>query len=262
MLKEDAMPHQSPRFDLNGLPTRPFTVTQEILYKVPRDWVKTPETQTRTELLEKRRKEFIPDITYDVDGDGFVDHKDMAIAKMFDKNKDGILDENERKEMQKAFRDGTMEKYIWGLDQGGSGKHPRIIQKKGRFITEGNYENKSHSKNSSDANSYKTLTIIREAAKNEIQERAAAASEKWFESHPTKIEYIPYRIYNPAPQFQTLTEKKKKLAKDAREKIGLSERTDINDYSKDPKFAYVHNPQHSSLKEFKMERRQKMVGNI
>ena len=262
MLNENAIPHQSPRFDINGLPMRPFTVAQAPQYRVPREWNKTPETRTRTELLEKRRKEFIPDITYDIDGDGFVDHKDMAIAKMFDKNKDGILDEHERSEMQKAFRDGTLDKYIWGLDQGGSGRHPRIIQKKGRVFTDGNYEKQSQCKNKSDGNYNKTLTIIRETAKNEKKEKAAEASEKWFESHPTKIEYVPYRIYNPAPQFKTITEKKQKIASEAREKIGLSERTDINDHSKDPKFTYVHNPQHSSLKEFKTSRKQKTVANI
>ena len=41
---------------------------------------------TRTQLTENRRKEKIPHISYDLDGDGFVGGRDYIIAKQFDKD--------------------------------------------------------------------------------------------------------------------------------------------------------------------------------
>lgn len=43
-----------------------------------------PEKQTKTKLLEYRKKEAIPDISYDLDGDGFVGGRDYVIARRFD----------------------------------------------------------------------------------------------------------------------------------------------------------------------------------
>ncbi len=47
--------------------------------------------KTRTELLEARRKERSPDISFDLDGDGFVGGRDYVISKIFDKDGDGKL---------------------------------------------------------------------------------------------------------------------------------------------------------------------------
>jgi hypothetical protein len=39
----------------------------------------------------QRKTEQIPHISYDLDGDGIVGGRDMVIAKIFDKNKNGKL---------------------------------------------------------------------------------------------------------------------------------------------------------------------------
>jgi len=43
-------------------------------------------------MLEKRKYEAIPDPSYDLDGDGKVGGQDLVISRIFDKNKDGVLD--------------------------------------------------------------------------------------------------------------------------------------------------------------------------
>ena len=43
-----------------------------------------PKKMTRTELLELRKKEAIPDISYDLDGDGYVGGRDYVVARRFD----------------------------------------------------------------------------------------------------------------------------------------------------------------------------------
>lgn len=57
--------------------------------KIPTWWSKPDiteeEKQSRTKLIEKRRRESVPHISYDLDGDGFVGGRDLVIAKKFDK---------------------------------------------------------------------------------------------------------------------------------------------------------------------------------
>ena len=47
--------------------------------------------KNKTELDVKRKQERMPDISYDLDGDGYVGNKDYVLAKCFDKDGDGRL---------------------------------------------------------------------------------------------------------------------------------------------------------------------------
>jgi len=60
--------------------------------------------KTRTELLEARKKERMPDISFDLDGDGFVGGRDYVISKLYDKDGDGKLNADERKAADEAVR--------------------------------------------------------------------------------------------------------------------------------------------------------------
>lgn len=65
------------------------------------DWWAQPNTEnikTQKGIMEQRRKEFLPDPTFDLDGDGIVGGRDLVLAKRFDKDKDGRLNTGERKE--------------------------------------------------------------------------------------------------------------------------------------------------------------------
>lgn len=241
--------HKSPRFDINGLPTRPFTVTS---YSVspPVHWLHSAETKTRSELIKKRKQEFIPDITYDIDGDGFVDHKDMAIAKMFDKNKDGVLDDDEKAEMKKAISSGIMEKYIWGLDNIGPGRHPRYIQRDGKVINE-------NSLNSFEKKEAKTCRGIKLKAKQENQARAEDILNNWIEKHPRQLVYTQHKNRHE-PEFKTFTEKKQRERDEARRSQGLIGPTDVKDV-KEVGYTYVEKPPVSAFTEFKAKRKQKIV---
>lgn len=76
----------------------------------------------------------MPDITYDLDGDGSVNERDFALAKMFDKDGDGKLNHEEYKAAIKALEEGFEGKFMWGIEQSGSLKeHLRILQKRGKI---------------------------------------------------------------------------------------------------------------------------------
>jgi hypothetical protein len=252
MIKEPQTIYRSPRYDINGFPTRPYTVTDQNEHRYPREYLTTPQVKTRTELLQKRKKELIPDISYDIDGDGYVGHNDMVIAKIFDKNNDGILDPSEKQEMQNAINAGLMDKYVWGLDKIGVREHTRTIQKQGKILKEGFYDNSKKPET-------KTLNTIKQLAKNEMRAKAIELSDRYFNNNPSKLEYIQSASYNTGTKHKTPGEKKDEIKKLARQKIGLSEPTDIKDYSKEPKYEYVQTPQISGFTDFKLARKQKMV---
>jgi hypothetical protein len=92
--------------------------------------------KTRTILLQERKQEKRPDITYDLDGDGVVNQRDLALAKHFDKDGDGRLNTAERDTALKALRDEGFEtRFMWGLEQtGGLKEHIRVMQKRGKVL--------------------------------------------------------------------------------------------------------------------------------
>jgi hypothetical protein len=54
-----------------------------------------PKSKTRTELLERIKKSSRPDISYDIDGDGFVSQEDFKLSKIYDIDSNGILESEE-----------------------------------------------------------------------------------------------------------------------------------------------------------------------
>ena len=98
---------------------------------------------TRSKLLESRKKEPRPDISYDLDGDGSVSHKDLFLAKQFDLDRDGKLNQTERKNAEEAIANGFEEKFLFGLDRAGLNddirstkkiNYIRVLQKEGEII--------------------------------------------------------------------------------------------------------------------------------
>ena len=58
----------------------------------------------------------MPDISFDLDGDGQVGNRDLVIAKLFDKDKDGKLNAQERKNAEEAIRNGIDNKMVWNVE--------------------------------------------------------------------------------------------------------------------------------------------------
>ena len=72
---------------------------------IPEQWQSNSirDSLTRSKLIESRKKDSQPDISYDLDGDGSVGHKDLFLAKQFDLDRDGKLNESERKNAEIAL---------------------------------------------------------------------------------------------------------------------------------------------------------------
>ena len=95
---------------------------------------------TRTELNNERRQENIPDISYDFDGDGVVGEKDYFIGKYFDTDKNGRLDEQQKKAALNALKEGFLDKFSFTFARSGAANPTLLTTQKyliPRMITRG-----------------------------------------------------------------------------------------------------------------------------
>lgn len=90
---------------------------------------KEGRVSSRTELLQKRKLDRIPDKSYDLDGDGFVGGRDYVISKRYDIDRDGKLDEKEKKMALDAISKNVEDDYVWNLENQGVIRPCRILQK-------------------------------------------------------------------------------------------------------------------------------------
>ena len=137
------MNHIPPKYDIYGY-LKPLEKRREdISILENKDNIKIPwctknsnksGAMTRTELLQIRKKEKIPDISYDLDKDGYVGGRDYVISKRFDIDNDGKLNEQEKRAAYEGIANNIEENYIWNVDNRGYTRRFRIMQKRGKII--------------------------------------------------------------------------------------------------------------------------------
>ena len=207
---------------------------------------------TRTKLLERRKKEKIPDISYDLDGDGYVGGRDYVLAKRYDVDGDGKLNEIEKKNALEGIKNGVEREYVWNLENQGGKRAFRILQKRGKIIDAEDFIplQESYPKHpisfKEPKNGIKTLTELKEYRTKKTKEEINEKMTKFEKSHPYKIVEESYHIQNKTkPLYSSINEIREKAHRDARIKAGLSEKeTDIKITDKDPTLAYVYSPKH------------------
>ena len=74
---------------------------------------------TLQKLNQQRKSADLPHHSYDVDGDGFVSNLDYFLAKRFDVDKDGKLNEKELSAAKKAKESGYLDQFVFGLERYG-----------------------------------------------------------------------------------------------------------------------------------------------
>lgn len=82
---------------------------------------------TLTKLKEARRIEHMPDISYDLDGDGYVGGRDYVVARRFDQGFKNYLTEEEQATAKKALEEGFESNFVWGVEASGAQREYRIM---------------------------------------------------------------------------------------------------------------------------------------
>lgn len=211
---------------------------------------------TRTKLIERRKKERIPDISYDLDKDGYVGGKDYVLAKRFDVDNDGKLNEKEKQAAYEGIKQGIEENYIWNLDNQGGRRAFRIMQKRGKVIDaedflplRDTYPVHPLSK-IEPRNGIKTLKELEEYRKNQTKNEINQKLKEWDIKNPPHFVNEPINVSTNKPLYQSVEEIRNKMHREARLKAGLSENeTDIKVTNKDPTLAYIYNPKHRTAKD-------------
>jgi hypothetical protein len=182
--------------------------------RIPSAWEKVPKVATRSELLELRRKENLPDISYDLDGDGVVSGKDYYLGKRFDVDGDGRLNSRERAAALTALQAGLDNSLVWGCDSSGINRSFRIVQKRGNVILNEEFtavQNTYPSFPAKDTHAARSKSELDKQRKEEVMEKG-----KWYEKKITKeyrvqVTDLNYREkkriekieYQEMPKFRT-----------------------------------------------------------
>ena len=264
--------HIPPSFDIYGheIPINKNQIKYNILSE--KSSIKTPwdatnsltksTPMTRTKLLELRKKENIPDISYDLDGDGYVGGRDYVLSKRFDIDGDGKLNPKERKNALEAIKNGVEKEYVWNLENRRGGEtFSRILQKRGKIIDADNFLplQESYPKHplsfKEPKNGIHTLNELKEYRKEQTKKEINEKMKKYMdeltknkqqESY-NKIIKEKYLIqeYKEKPAISSINDIKNNLHKEARKRVGLNEyELDIKDINNAPTLKYVYSPKH------------------
>jgi hypothetical protein len=74
-------------------------------------WTRNPKHQSRHGLWYARWAQTQPHPSYDIDGDGIVSNEDLAVAREFDRDGNGVLDDDEKRELRRRIAKAGIEQY-------------------------------------------------------------------------------------------------------------------------------------------------------
>ena len=257
------MTHVPPKYDIYGY-LKPIDKRREdmsILSNI--DKIKIPwndknsnasGAMTQTELILKRKKERIPDISYDLDKDGYVGGRDYVIAKRYDVDNDGKLNEQEKKAAYEGIKNKIEENYVWNIDKLGDAKPLRLLQKRGKFIDAEDFLpiRDTYPKHplTEITPHCATFTELKNVRKLENIKNINDKMVQWEKNHPTK--YFNDQMIGDSnkpkipPKYTSITQIKAEKDRNNRIKCGLNPETsdNRNNTIKPPSLEYIYNPKH------------------
>ena len=264
----DPLNHVPPKYDIYGYlrPIEKRRIDMSVLenkdnMKIP--WLTKNSNKsgamTRTELLSLRKKEKLPDISYDLDKDGYVGGRDLVISKMFDVDKDGKLNEKEKAAAYEALANNIEQQYVWNRDKMGVTRPFRFMQKRGQFIEAEDFcpirETYPVHPLTKVVPHVATFTELKKLRKEEnIKEINKKISD--YENQYARLMIYDYNDKEnngkKKPSHYSIKQIKEEKTKNDRIKCGLEpEFTEIRDLKKHPGLEYVYDPVFKTKKEIK-----------
>ena len=225
--------------------------------KFPSEWTHDPPAKTRTELLAQRKQARIPDITFDLDGDGTVGGQDLVLATLFDLDKDGKLNKDERRRADEAVTEGLAGKFVWGVEQSAPKRPFRLIQARGIVVDAEDFTGVAETYPVEQKSSPNARTFS-ELKKQRAKERVHSLQqyrETWEQTRPPqKLPEMKDYSLSDYP-YKTWTQKRQAEIRAARVKNGLSPTCSDIDEKPCPSFSYISHPNHRSRSHMRESRR-------
>ena len=189
------------------------------------------ERRTKTVMMKERKKARMPDITYDLDGDGVVNERDYFIAKLFDKDKDGKLNQEEYQTAIKALEDGFEQRFMYGVEKtAGLKEHLRVMQKRGKILVGEDFNPLTETYPvhplTMQPRRHQDRTEMMNKRKEGACEEAAQERDLWDKANPYFIDrkYIKPEGYVDSPLYTSVNQIRKEKKKQDRGKAGLTEK--------------------------------------
>ena len=264
------MTHIPPKYTIEGYLKPPSKSKENMNILNMKDQIKIPWNEknsnasgamTQSELLALRRKERVPDISYDLDKDGYVGGRDFVISKRFDLDGDGKLNEQEKKAAYEGLANNIEDNYYWNVDNRIGAKNFRLLQKRGKIIDAEDFlpVRDTYPKHPlSDVKpAYATFTELKEKRKAQTKKEINDKIKKWEEENPTKFineEQDLANLTRVHPKYTSIQQIKDEEHRNARIKCGLEPvETHIKDIHHDPTLEYVYNPKHKTKGDLEKE---------
>lgn len=217
--------------------------------KIPVHWIGPNPGKTQTQLNTDRRAEFIPHPSYDLDYNGIVGGRELLIAKIFDKDKDGILDAKERAAALDAIKNGFEQKFMWGVENSGPNRSYRVLQKRGKICDADDFSKVTETYPAHPTSSvkpmHKTLTEMNELRQVKNREKLEKDKINWDEKHPSSVTrpFILNEFLVANPKHTTFSQIKDELKVAARAKANLNKVADFSVSDKPaPSLQYIETP--------------------
>eukprot|EP00742_Colponemidia_sp_Colp-10_P005843 GILJ01006250.1.p1 GENE.GILJ01006250.1~~GILJ01006250.1.p1 ORF type:complete len:662 (-),score=69.28 GILJ01006250.1:97-2082(-) len=222
--------------------------------------------RTRTALLQKRKQDMLPHISMDLDGDGVVGPRDLVIGTLFDVDRDGKLNDQERAAALEAIRQGVENKFSWNHEQAGAKRTYRLMQRRGKILIADDYteltETYPRHPMSDTVPSHSTRTDLLEDRKSKCVQEIQDKTASWDALHPQMLEdrYVQREDWVPCPRHPTQSAKVAEANMQARVAAGLeSKTTDINAHRPHtPTLNWNTSPTHNSRLELLQARKQQL----
>jgi len=253
----DPSQHRAPKYDIYGLPLKEKVVlATEFNNGINSDKVKLPNTwmgpnpgKTRTQLMHEHRSEFIPDPSYDIDGDGIVGGRDLAIAKIFDQDRDGKLNKIEKSNAMEAVKNGLEKNYMWGVEASGPNRSFRVLQKRGKICDADDFGEikETYPEFPVPKNTSFNKTITEMAVNRKQNDRKKLQNDKieWDKKNPSSVSrpFITSEYFVANPKHTSMKQIKNELKFEARKNAGLKPVADFSVSDKPlPSLKYLETP--------------------
>ena len=232
---------------------------------MPLNWNFAPGTQSRSQLLETRRLEKIPHPSFDLDKDGKVGGQDLVISKLFDRDRDGRLNEAERGEAERALSQGVLDKFVWGVEQSGPSRAYRIVQKRGVIVDQEDFSGLRDTYPHVDRPKLEvcTTTQLRHQRAQDRLKHLQTQRETWDLLHPYTVEQEKKEYPKTSTlSYRSMSEKMELEGKKKRVKAGLAgEVTEVSE-KKPPSLEFVDRPRYPSKSLMDADRKAEMLGEL
>lgn len=223
--------------------------------KLPSGWTHEPAYASRTELLLGRKRAAVPHPSFDLDGDGVVGSQDLVISKLFDQDRDNVLNQLERSQATEAIKavastQGLLHRFLWGVEESGATRGGRLMMKRGVIVDQEDFTDLNQTYQPvQHANIPRCKTLSELKA---LRAQVSAATPK----HPPR--YVRLEAFKPPQtslEYSTWSQKRALELRKARIQVGLTDQPTLIYSYQHPSLAYIEEPKYRSKSQMDQEKR-------